>query len=217
MQRRAKRRHIAEFGVRQYRRERKPGRAELAHQPQGLAPLRFEADGGGNPRRRALLRGQPLFGQIQRGAEKPRAHTGPQRRRHGDLAIRNLAQRPTVLTRDADRMEALFRKARAVENQRALSLGHHRPQASPHAIGVPRRMGDEMLKRLIRHRLGHPSQHGLHRLSLAVAEHALHVGPQGQQLRAMTEAALELLQPAHQSLHARRRSGVDQCASRYRN
>jgi hypothetical protein len=74
-------------------------------------------------------------------------------------------------------------------------------------------MGDEMLKRLVRHRLGHPRQHGLHRLPLAVAEHALHVRPQGQQLRAMTEAALEWLQPSNQSLDARRRGVIDQCAT----
>jgi hypothetical protein len=32
----------------------------------------------------------------------------------------------------------------------------------------------------------------------------------------MAEAALELLQPSDQSLHARRRSGIDQCAAGYR-
>jgi hypothetical protein len=77
-------------------------------------------------------------------------------------------------------------------------------------------VGDEVLEGLIGDRLGDPRQHRLHRLALAVAEHALHVRPQGQQLRAMTEAALELLQPTDQSLHARRRSVIDQCATRYR-
>jgi hypothetical protein len=74
-----------------------------------------------------------------------------------------------------------------------------------------------MLKRLIGDRFGDARQHRLHRLPLAVAEHALHVRPQGHQLRAMTEAALELLQPSNQSLHARRRSRIDQCAADYRN
>jgi hypothetical protein len=33
----------------------------------------------------------------------------------------------------------------------------------------------------------------------------------------MAKAALELLQPSDQSLHARRRSGIDQCVAGYRN
>jgi len=57
----------------------------------------------------------------------------------------------------------------------------------------------------------------LHRFPLAVAEHALDVRAQRQQLRPMTKAALELLQPSTQSLHARRRGGIDQRAAGYRN
>jgi hypothetical protein len=76
---------------------------------------------------------------------------------------------------------------------------------------------DEVLEGLVGDRLGDPRQHRLHRLPLAVAEHAVHVRAQRQQLRAMAEAALELLQPSNQSLHARRRSGIDQCAAGYRN
>jgi len=78
-------------------------------------------------------------------------------------------------------------------------------------------MRDEVLEGLIGDRLGHPRQHRLHRLALAVAEDALDVGPKSHQLRAMTKAALELLEPAHESLNARRCCVIDQCASAYRN
>ena len=37
---------IAEFGIRNDGRERKARGPQLTHQPQGLTPLRFEADGG---------------------------------------------------------------------------------------------------------------------------------------------------------------------------
>ena len=77
------------------------------------------------------------------------------------------------------------------------------------------RMRDEMLKGLIGDRLGDARQHRLHRLALAVAEDPLDVGPQRQQLRAMAEAALELLEPADQSLNARRRRVVDHRAAPY--
>jgi hypothetical protein len=66
-------------------------------------------------------------------------------------------------------------------------------------------------------RLGHAREHGLHRLPLAVAEHALHIRPQGQQLRAMAKATFELLQPSDQPVYARRRGVIDQCATGYRN
>jgi hypothetical protein len=69
-----------------------------------------------------------------------------------------------------------------------------------------------MLTRLIGDRLGDAGQHRLHRLPLAVAEHALHVRLQDISC-AMTEVALKLLQPSNQSLHARRRSGIDRCAA----
>jgi hypothetical protein len=70
-----------------------------------------------------------------------------------------------------------------------------------------------MLKRLIRDRLGDARQHRLHRLAIAVAEHALHIVPQGESLRAMTEATLEGLEPAQQPLNARGRGAFDQRAS----
>ena len=47
---------------------------------------------GRNPGALALIGCQPLFGQIQARADHPRAHTRPERRRHGHLTIRRLPQ-----------------------------------------------------------------------------------------------------------------------------
>ena len=52
------------------------------------------------------------------------------------LAI--LPSAPQYLPRDADRVRALFRKARAVENQHAAAFGDDRAQPPPDAVGVPR-------------------------------------------------------------------------------
>ena len=112
-------------------------------------------------------------------------------------------------------MRTVFRKAGAVENQHATTLGNDLAQATPDPLGVPWRVRDEMLKGLIGDRLGDASQHRLHRLSIAVAEDALDVAPQRHQLRAMTEAAFELLQPADESLNARRGRVVDHRAAQY--
>src|ERR671922_2767879 len=77
-------------------------------------------------------------------------------------------------------------------------------------------MGDEMLKGLVGNRLGDAGQHRLHRLPIAVAEDAVHVGPQREPLRAMTEAALKRFEPANQALNASRRGAIDHRASAYR-
>jgi hypothetical protein len=76
-------------------------------------------------------------------------------------------------------------------------------------------MRNEVLEGLIRDGFGDPRQHRLHRLPLAVAEHPLHVRAQGHHLRAMPEAALELLEPAHEALDTRGRRLVDHRAAPY--
>jgi hypothetical protein len=131
------------------------------------------------------------------------------------LAIRDLAERPTVLTHDTDRVRALFRKTGAIEDRDAAPFGNHGPQAPPHLRGVPGRVRDEMLEGLIGDRLGDAREHRLHRLALAVAEDSLHVGPQGHQLGTMPEAGLERLEPAHKALDARGRRVVDHRAAPY--
>ena len=147
--------------------------------------------------------------QIQRGAQQPGAHAGPERDGDGDLAIGHLAQRAAVLPRHPDRVRALFGETGLVEDQHAAPFGHHGPQAPPHRLGVPGRVGDEVLEGLIGRRLGHPGQHRLHRLATAVAEEPVDVLPQRHQLRAMAKADLELIQPPGQSSQQRPRRVVE--------
>jgi hypothetical protein len=65
------------------------------------------------------------------------------------LAIRDFAEGPAILPGDADRMGAPLGKAGFVEHQDALPDGQDLPQAPPDAVGVPRGIGDEVLKGLV--------------------------------------------------------------------
>ena len=215
MQRRAQRRHIAELGIAEHGGDREAGGAHLPQQPQSMAPFLLKLDRRRNPRPLALGGCQPRVREIQRCAQTPRANAGPERHRRGDLAIGDLAQRAAVLSGRADRRRTLLGKTGAVENQDAAAFGNDRAQATPDPLGVPRGMRDEMLKRLVRDRLGDARQHRLHRLALAVAEDPLHIGPQRQQLRAMAKAAFELLQPPDEALNPRGRRAIDHCAAPY--
>jgi hypothetical protein len=124
-------------------------------------------------RARAVGRRQPLLGQIELRAQQPRADAGPQRHGHRHLAIRRLAERAAVLPGDPDRGRALFGETRAVENQHAAALGDRpRAAASTAHVGVPRRMRDEVLKRLIRAGIAQARPHRLHRLAATVVEQA---------------------------------------------
>src|SRR5262249_22090180 len=113
-------------------------------------------------------------------------------------------------------MGALFRKTGPVDDQHAAALGQDVEQPPPDAIGVPGGMRDEMLKGLGGDRLRDAGQHRLHRRSIAVAEHAVHVGLQREPLRTMSEAALKRSEPARQALNVRRRGAIDHRAPAYR-
>ena len=178
MQRLANGRDIAKFRIADDGGHVEAGRPHTAEQPERMPPFLLKRDGRRDARADARLGRQPLLGEIQHRAQKPGAHPGPERHRCGDLAIGDLAQRATVLPRRAHRMWAMFRKARPVENQHAAALGNDLSQATPEAVGVPGRVRNEVLKGLIGDRLGDAREHGLHRLPLAVAEHALHIAPQ---------------------------------------
>src|SRR6266566_3181215 len=110
-------------------------------------------------------------------AHHPRAHARPERRTDRDLAIGNLAERAAVLPRHADRVCALLREARAVENQQAFAVGNHGAQPTPDLLRHPRGIGDEMLKRLIGAGIVDARQHPAHRLASTVAQQAQHVPP----------------------------------------
>ena len=89
-------------------------------------------------RARPLVRRQPLLGQIQLRPEKPAPDTGPQRDGRRDLAIRDFAERATVLPNRADRVWPLFRKAGPVEDQDAAAFRNHRAQSTPDLRRRPR-------------------------------------------------------------------------------
>ena len=171
VQRSPERGHVAELGVGEHGRDLQARRARASDQRQRLTPLLLEGGAGRNVRHRAPIGvAEPRFREIQQRAGHPGPHAGPERGRHGDLAIRDLAQRATVLTRHADRMGALFGKTRAVDDQHTAAFGQHLEQPSPDAVGVPGRVRDEVLKALVGDRVGDAGQHRLHRLPIAVAE-----------------------------------------------
>jgi hypothetical protein len=198
MQQPTKRGDIAEFRVRDDAGQLQPCRTGASNARDRVAPFLLKrharGDASNSPAARIL---DPRLRQIQHRPEQPRARAGPERRGRCDLAVGDLAQGATVLAGDADRVGTLFRKAGAVDDQHAATLGQYLPQATPDPVGIPGGMRDEVLKGLIRHRLRDARQHRLHRLALAVAEHAVHVRAQREPLRPMPEAALERLEPAH--------------------
>ena len=216
MQRCAKRGHVAEFGIGEHGRELQPAGARLPQQ--AAAPDAISPETG--PRQESARAARASGVSHSSGRYSAAPSTRPRTPVHSAAVTATwqfaiLPSAPQVLARHADRRRALFRKARPVEDQHPAALGQHRPQPPPDAVGVPGRVRDEVLKGLIGDRLGDAGQHRLHRLPLAVAEDALHVTPQRQQLRPMAEAAFELLEPAHQSLNARRRRVIDHRAAPY--
>src|SRR5215211_3558208 len=76
----------------------------------------------------------------------------------------------------------------------------------PHGVGRPRRIGDEMLKRLIRARIADALQHRAHRLPPAVAQQPEEVAAKRAPLRDMREAHLEGLEPRAQPIEPCRRA-----------
>jgi hypothetical protein len=191
--------------------------ARAPDQRQRLTPFLLEDRAGGNLRHRpSIAIAEPLLREIQQRPRQPGTRARPQGSGHRNLAIRNLAERPTILPRDADRMDTLFGKTRPVDDQHAAALGQHLEQPSPDPIRVPGRVRDEMLKRLIGDRLRDAGQHGLHRLPIAVAEQPVHVRAQREPLRTTAEAALKRFEPANQALNMRSRCAVDHRAPGYR-
>ena len=119
------------------------------------------------------------------------------------LAI--LPSAPQVLPRHADRVGPLLRKARAVENEDARAIGNRRAQVAPHGVGRPRRIGDEMLERLIGARIADALQHRAHRLAAAVAQQPEQIAAKRAALGHVREADLERLEPFAQAVEPRRR------------
>ena len=119
--------------------------------------------------------------------------------------LATLPKRAAVLPRDGDRASALLGKTRAVENQHAAALRNHRAELSPDALGAPGRMRDEVLKRLIRARIGDALEHRAHRLAPTVAQQPEQIATKRAALRDVREADLERLEPLAQAVEPRRR------------
>ena len=113
-------------------------------------------------------------------------------------------------------MGALFGETGPIDDEHAVALGQHVEEPPPEPVRVSGGVRDEMLKGLIGDRLRDAGQHGLHRLPLAVAEQPVHVRPQRESLRTVTEAPLKRFEPANQTLNMRRRCALDHRAPAYR-
>ena len=205
------------FGVRHDGGQRQTGRSTATDQRQRQAPFLLKHECRRNARRGAPHPiGCPCVRHIQQRAERPGSPPGPERGRHGDLAIGHFPQGPAVLPRHADRMGTRLGETRFVEDQNAGALRQPRPQPTPYALGLPWRVRDEMLKGLIGRRLADASQHRRHRLARAVAQQSVDVPAQRHVLRAMTEAVFELIQPPRQSSQQRPRVPIEHCGAAYR-
>ena len=205
MQRGPQGRVIAKLRIGEHRRDLKARGPHLPDERQREPPLLLEPRGRRDARTPTRRGREPLLGEIELRAEHPRLRPAPQRGRHGDLAIGDLAQGAAVLPRHADRVRTLLRKTRAVEDQDTGPLRHRDSQPVPQAIGVPRRIGDEVLKRLIAPRLTHPREHRAHRLARAVTQQAEEVPAEGAALGAMAKCPLERLQPRQEPVDPRGR------------
>ncbi len=127
-----------------------------------------------------------------------------------------LPSAPQVLAGDAHRRGPLLRKARPVEDQDPRPIGHDLAEPLPDRLGVPRRVGDEMLERLIGAGVAEARPHRLHRLARAVAQQPGHVATQRAALTLTTEAVLEPLQPGQQPAQPRGRGVIQHRSAAYR-
>ena len=207
---------IAKLRIGQHAGDGEAAGAHLPEQGERLAPLRLQPDTPGKPRPIAGGVGQPRLGHIERGPQQVGAQPGPQRRGDRHLAIGDFPHGPTVLAGHPDRGRPWLGETRASEDHQPFAFGQHRPQAAPDAVGTPRRIGDEVLERLIAPGIGPPRQHRFHRLARAVAEQPLDVPAQRQLLCAMAEARLEGLEPSHQATQLPHRAAVVHYRAGYR-
>ncbi len=207
VQRAPQRRTLAELRIAEHRRHGDPAGADLPQQCERELPLRQAADMRRNAGACPLGGRQPGLGEVQRGAQHPRLGPRPQGPRHGGLAVGDLAERAAVLPRHADRVRALLGKAGAIENEDARAIGNRGAQLPPHGLGRPRRIGNEMLERLIRARIADALEHRTHRLAPTVAQQPEQVATEGAALGDVREAHFERLEPGAQAIEPRRRVG----------
>jgi hypothetical protein len=181
------------------------GQADLG---EGDAPFLARRDRVGNAGGPTIRIGQPLGRQIQIDRQGPRPAGVDQDTRDRHLTVADLAQRAAVLALDTDRVPAWLRQSRVVDRQHAAADRDLRTQLRPYAAGLPRRIGHEVLERLIAARITQVPVHGLHRLSLAVVEQAFDVLTGRRPLRAAAEAAAERIQERAQAREEHAGRGV---------
>ena len=99
----------------------------------------------------------------------------------------------------ANRVPSLLREPRIIDGENAGAHGHDGAQVRPDALGIPRRMRDEVLQRLILARIAQPAMHRLHGLALAVVEQAVEILAGRVPLRLPTEARAESIQELAQA------------------
>ena len=217
VQRASQRGVVAKLGVADDRGDRDPARRALGGA--GSAPTAIWA------RRSRSPESAPAF--AGRASAKRRADTNahpaatPESRSTGRPSPRPDNWRSCRARRGPachpDRRGALLRETRAVQNQHAGPVGDDLAQALPHGLGVPRRVGDEVLERLVGAGIAEPRPHRLHRFARAVAQQAPHVPTQRAALTLTTEAIFEALQPRQQPTQPRGRGVIQHRRAAYRN
>lgn len=120
---------------------------------QGQLPFRLIADLFRNAR---LLQPLGVVGprlrKVEPGIESDDFTRRRQLQRHGDLAARDLAERPRVLPRHADGMRSLLGEACVIEDQKTIPA---EPATDPglqtveHRLLVPGALVDKLLDRLL--------------------------------------------------------------------
>ena len=200
------RRTLAELRIAEHRGHGDPARPDLPQQRQRELPLRLPADTRPECGRACAASG--VSHDSGRYNVAPSIHARAPVHNATVTAVWQLAilpSAPQYCRATPTECGPCFGKARAVENEDARAIGNRGAQVAPHGVGRPRRIGDEMLERLIGARIADALQHRAHRLAAAVAQQPEQIAAKRAALRHVREADLERLEPFAQAIEPRRR------------
>ena len=186
------------FGVGDDGGQRHAGRPRAAHQRQGEAPFLLKRDGRGNPRRRARASDRVVHASG-RYSKAPMGHARCPVQSAAVTAtwqFATLPSAPQYCRATPTECGPDFGKLVSSRIRIPVRSGMTAPQTPPHDLGIPRRMRDEVLERLVRRRLADPLEHRRHRLARAVAQQPVDILAQRHVLRAMAEAVQGLFRPS---------------------
>ena len=209
---------VAVFGIGDDRGQRDPRGAGPPEQRQRQAPFLVKGDRGGNPRTARGAQDRSSTPRADR-ARRPSARSRPPVQSAAVTATWQLATLPSApqyCRATPTEWGPDFGKLVSSRIRIPVRAGVTVAQPLPHDLGLPRGMRDEVLEGLIGRRLADPRQHRRHRLARAVAQQAVDVLPQRHVLRPMTEAVLELIQPARQATQQRPRVPIEHWTAAYR-